>query len=39
MNESKRKNPMGVWWQRMMRKMSQWGKVYVEAHRRKNKVG
>ena len=39
MNKPKRKNPMGVWWQRMMQKMRQWGKVYVEDHRHKSKVG
>ena len=35
----KRKNPLGEWWRRIMQKVKQAGEVYVEAHRRKHKVG
>jgi hypothetical protein len=34
----KKKNPMSVWWRRMMQKIKPSGKVYSKASRRANKV-
>ena len=39
MGMPKRKNPMGELCRWMMKKVKQWGEIYVEAHRHKHKVG
>ena len=39
MRKSKRISRLVVWLRCMMKKMKEWGKVYVETHRRTDRFG